>query len=243
VTSLIAGRVTDADPGALQGIAVTAVNDGNGVWQYSTNGGATWSAFGIPSEGCGAVASKRYQQLCAVRANANWNGPVANGLTFRAWDQTTGAAGGTEVTRSSGTMLDTFSAVAYTNNNGTDAWSGNWVDIDGSAVSGSIFVGSPSGTLAIKAQNTTDWIYREANLSGVTSAMVSFNYDSPLNTGTGGRVDFQVSNDGGTNYTILATFSDTNNFESEPSAQTSAPMRLPTPAYASRPPASRLLPS
>ena len=33
VSSLIAGLVTDADSGAWTGIAVTAVNNANGVWQ------------------------------------------------------------------------------------------------------------------------------------------------------------------------------------------------------------------
>src|SRR5438309_10481795 len=35
VAALIAGKVTDADSGALSGIAVTAVNNANGTWQYS----------------------------------------------------------------------------------------------------------------------------------------------------------------------------------------------------------------
>ena len=32
--------------------------------------------------------------------NANWNGTVSNGITFRAWDQTTGTAGSTADTTS-----------------------------------------------------------------------------------------------------------------------------------------------
>ncbi|MGD1858989.1 MAG: DUF4347 domain-containing protein [Leptolyngbyaceae cyanobacterium] len=35
---------TDLDP---LGIAVTTVDDTNGTWQYSTDGGATWAAFGV----------------------------------------------------------------------------------------------------------------------------------------------------------------------------------------------------
>ena len=37
VVDLIAGKVTDADPGAVTGIAVTAVDNTHGAWQYSTN--------------------------------------------------------------------------------------------------------------------------------------------------------------------------------------------------------------
>ena len=49
VSALISGQVSDADTGALSGIAVTAVDNTNGTWQYSTDGGATWNAFGATS--------------------------------------------------------------------------------------------------------------------------------------------------------------------------------------------------
>ena len=53
VSSLIASgsgsgpnKVSDADPGAKTGIAVTGVSDAlGGMWFYSTNNGATWTAF------------------------------------------------------------------------------------------------------------------------------------------------------------------------------------------------------
>ena len=61
VSALISGQVSDADTGALSGIAVTAVDNTNGTWQYSTDGGATWNAFGAPT---GATA-----RLLAADAN------------------------------------------------------------------------------------------------------------------------------------------------------------------------------
>jgi len=45
VTELIAGLVTDADFDPL-GIAVTNVDDTNGTWEFSIDGGSTWQAFG-----------------------------------------------------------------------------------------------------------------------------------------------------------------------------------------------------
>ena len=39
VSALIAGQLTDVDAGALAGIAVTAVDNANGAWEYSTDGG------------------------------------------------------------------------------------------------------------------------------------------------------------------------------------------------------------
>ena len=42
------GAVTDADPGAVMGLAVVAVDDSNGEWQFSTNSGVNWSSFCQP---------------------------------------------------------------------------------------------------------------------------------------------------------------------------------------------------
>ncbi|MEI4883975.1 hypothetical protein, partial [Klebsiella pneumoniae] len=49
VSALIAGTDTDVDTVSLYGIAVTAVDNTHGTWQYSTNGGTTWTAFGSPT--------------------------------------------------------------------------------------------------------------------------------------------------------------------------------------------------
>ena len=42
VSILISGWVTDADPGAVSGIAVVGVDNTNGSWEFSTDGGTTW---------------------------------------------------------------------------------------------------------------------------------------------------------------------------------------------------------
>ena len=44
VSSLLGASMTDVDTGAAEGIAVTGVVSGNGGWEYSTDGGATWVA-------------------------------------------------------------------------------------------------------------------------------------------------------------------------------------------------------
>ena len=84
--------ITDADWDD-DAIAVVGVNDANGTWQYSTDAGATWTAFGAVSE-TNAV-------LLAADANVRF---VATGyvgqdptLDFRAWDGSTGANGDTGV--------------------------------------------------------------------------------------------------------------------------------------------------
>ena len=92
VSALIAGQVSDADMGALSGIAVTSVDNSNGAWQYSTDGGSTWNAFGSPSNANARLLSADASSYVRFVPNANWNGTVS-GLSFRAWDQTSGSAG------------------------------------------------------------------------------------------------------------------------------------------------------
>ena len=99
VTDLIASaggdRITDEDSGALEGIAVTAADVANGAWEYSTNDGGTWSALGAVSGTNSRLLSADTQTRLRFVPNLNFNGSIANAITFRAWDRTTGANGGT----------------------------------------------------------------------------------------------------------------------------------------------------
>jgi len=109
VTNLIVGMVTDLDAGALQGIAVTAVINTNGTWQYSTNSGAAWIAFGSPTDSTARLLAANASSYVRFVPSTNFVGSVFNGITFRAWDQTSGTAGGTaNVTTNGGTTA--FSA-------------------------------------------------------------------------------------------------------------------------------------
>ena len=93
VADLIAGIVTDADAGALQGVAVTAVAADNGAWQYSTDGGSSWIDFGAPM----SATARLLDTAARIRflPNPDFNGLVDPGVTFRAWDQTSGSSGDT----------------------------------------------------------------------------------------------------------------------------------------------------
>src|SRR5262249_25359709 len=85
VSSLIAGLVTDVDAGAVSGIAVTAVDNTNGTWQYSTNGGGSWNPFGSPTAANARLLASNASTRVRFVPNANFNGTVS-GLTFQAWD-------------------------------------------------------------------------------------------------------------------------------------------------------------
>ncbi|HEY5930349.1 MAG TPA: DUF4347 domain-containing protein, partial [Burkholderiales bacterium] len=138
VSDLIAGRVTDAD-GGPQGIAVIAVDNTNGTWQYSTNSGGSWNNFGAVSATSGRLLAADGNTFVRFVPAANFNGAVNNGLTFRAWDQSSGTAGATaNTTTTNSTVLDMFNVtpVTYTENDGTKNWSSGWIDSDGNPAGG-----------------------------------------------------------------------------------------------------------
>ncbi len=95
VTALIAGHVSDANPLSLSGIAVTSWDNSNGSWQFSLDGGANWNSFGTPVANISRLLGADANTFVRFVANPNWSGTVTNGLTFRAWDQTSGLAGDT----------------------------------------------------------------------------------------------------------------------------------------------------
>lgn len=83
--------ITDGDASPVEGVAVIGVDNSNGAWQYSTNGGSTFQAFGSPSDATARLLNTN--ALFRYVPNANTFGTAT--ITFRAWDQTTGSNGGT----------------------------------------------------------------------------------------------------------------------------------------------------
>ena len=102
VFALLAGRARDSDNALQVGIAVSAVDSSNGLWQYSVDGGSSWLSFGSPSVGASRLLAADSVSFVRFQASPNWSGTVAAGLTFRAWDQTAGASGGTGNTTMNG---------------------------------------------------------------------------------------------------------------------------------------------
>jgi len=112
VTDLINGFVSDPDINcALEGIAVIGVDNSRGNWEYSLDGGSHWNAFGNPSPNSARLlASDTYIRLLP---NPHENGQV--GITFRAWDQTSGSHGGTADATAYGSTTAFSSNVATAN--------------------------------------------------------------------------------------------------------------------------------
>ncbi|MBD2048868.1 DUF4347 domain-containing protein, partial [Coleofasciculus sp. FACHB-64] len=86
--------ITDADAGAVEGIAVIGVDNTNGTWEYSTDGGSSWNKF-VVSAAAATVLKDTTSDLIRFFPNADFNGTVTSGITFRAWDASDGLASGT----------------------------------------------------------------------------------------------------------------------------------------------------
>jgi hypothetical protein len=207
VSDLLAGQVSDADSGTLEGIAVIAVDDTNGTWEYTTDGGSNWIAFGAVDTSTARLLAADANTSVRFVPDADWNGTVSNGITFHAWDQTSGTAGGTVDLTSTYTVRDEFGTAAYTNNDGSASWSGSWIETDGGgagAGAGNIVV--TGGELSIRGVGNS--IAREVDLSNAVSATLTFDF----HTGSGveaadpDSVILEVSDDGGVTWALLEDF-------------------------------------
>ncbi len=109
VASIIASaggdRITDEDSGAVEGIAITSLNSGNGTWQFSTDSGVTWNAIGAVSDSSALLL----RSTDSVRFVPNGQNTTSADFTFRAWDQTSGAFG-TKVNASTNGGITAFSS-------------------------------------------------------------------------------------------------------------------------------------
>lgn len=89
-----ADNVSVIKVGGKDGIAVTGVNTACGKWQYSTDGGTTWTNVGVVSDSSALLLASNPQTRLRLLPKADFSGNVSNAVTFRAWDrsaQTNGA--------------------------------------------------------------------------------------------------------------------------------------------------------
>ena len=88
-------NVTDTDTGAQTGIAIVGINAPAGKWSYSTNGGTTWieiSASPSPDSAL-LLAADSLTRLYYQPTTPNDYGTVSSAISFKAWDQSSGANG------------------------------------------------------------------------------------------------------------------------------------------------------
>ncbi len=87
-----ASIITDVDANALQGIAVTGLDNANGSWEFSVNNGTAWTTLGATSPATARLLAANADTRIRFVPKPNYNG--GSSFTFQAWDQTTGTNGG-----------------------------------------------------------------------------------------------------------------------------------------------------
>ena len=211
VSTLIAGQVSDADSGAVEGIAVIAVDDTNGTWQYTTDAGSNWTAFGAVDSSTARLLAADANTSVRFVPDANWSGTVTNGITFHAWDQTAGTAGGTADLTGTETVRDEFtSSNGFTGNDGSLAWTGDWQELgeaDG-ANSGAVTADGTPEAIAFGGDDSVDisgdGVQRQVDLSSATTATLTLDAWRSIDDDNC-EVTLSVSADG-TNWTELDEF-------------------------------------
>ncbi|WP_297696753.1 DUF2341 domain-containing protein, partial [uncultured Eudoraea sp.] len=204
VSDLISGFVTDTDAGALEGIAVVAVDDTNGTWQFTTDNGANWTAFGSVSANAATLLAAEADTRVRFVPDPGWNGTVSNGITFHAWDQSVGANGDTVDLTLVANVNDQFNAVSYANDDGSAVWTSNWTETndDAAAATGNVRIESGKLHLDNLDGGSAESITRSADLSAAATATLTFDYDG-YGAGALDTVSFEISNDGGSSWTLL----------------------------------------
>jgi hypothetical protein len=140
VSTFANSAITDADPVDPKGIALTGIDTSNGNWYYSTNG-TNWSSVGVVSNSSALLLTDTSQVYFVP--NQSWYG--TSSLTYRAWDQTSGALG---------TKVDT------TTNGGTTAFSTDSVSATWATIS------APSTTMNLSTLNGTTGFVIEGDNTG-----------------------------------------------------------------------------
>jgi hypothetical protein len=114
----LVGGVSDVDAGAEKGIAITGFNSAKGQLFFSTNGGTNWTEITSATEAAARLLKSDTDNRVYFKAAAGTQGTVADALTFRAWDATTGTEGLTGDAAANGgttafsTATDTVSSYA-----------------------------------------------------------------------------------------------------------------------------------
>ncbi|MBF0182198.1 MAG: DUF4347 domain-containing protein, partial [Magnetococcales bacterium] len=106
VSTLVSGLISDIDTASQTGIAIQSASTSNGAWQYSTDGGTTWSSVGAVSTAQSLLlrATDRVRFLPDGMNPPNNTAPGNLNFTFVAWDRT-----GTSSTWNAGSKVSTAS--------------------------------------------------------------------------------------------------------------------------------------
>ncbi|MCA9093791.1 MAG: hypothetical protein KDA68_09915 [Planctomycetaceae bacterium] len=85
------GGITDVDPKAEQGIAITSANQLNGRWQFSLDNGSSWTDYGTGNINRWLLLASDDSTRLRFVPKPDFKGTAR--LNFIAWDQTSGTNG------------------------------------------------------------------------------------------------------------------------------------------------------
>jgi hypothetical protein len=106
-------------------------------------------------------------------------------------------------------VRDNFGAVAYSNNDGSVNWAGNWIESgdDGNTTGGDIRILNSELRFGNTVHpDTNESIARAVDLSGVTGAILSFDARTSTTVTAGDVMRVEVSGNGGSSWAELADF-------------------------------------
>jgi uncharacterized delta-60 repeat protein len=209
VASLVVdGSITDTDGSAVEAIAITGLNASLGTWQYSLNGGTSWLTIDAN------LINNNTNELALLLGPTaqlrmipfgDVNGSVSDGITFRAWDQTSGSEGQYAVISATGgtsafsTASDTASITVTAVNDAPTFLSGDGIVTTAIGTSHDIATSvtiQPDGMIVVAG----------VALIGSTDdfALARYNADGSLDTsfGTGGKVTTAIGTNTDMGYSV-----------------------------------------
>ena len=112
--AIVAEDIEDPDQDPLYGIAITDYDASQGMLEYSLDGGLSWSEAGVLSPEQ-ALLLPADSETCVRTQPGDLPAEVSAWITYRAWDQTSGTAGGrADVTVNGGTSGFSTNSASWT---------------------------------------------------------------------------------------------------------------------------------
>ncbi|QMS87192.1 DUF4347 domain-containing protein [Nostoc edaphicum CCNP1411] len=198
--------ITDADTGAVEGIAVIGVDNTNGTWQYSINDGGNW--INLVVSDTSATLLRDTEKIRFV-PNSGYKGTAE--FAFRAWDTSdgningatnivTGAGGGTTA-YSSDTEIASISIIHNTFNVGLRPYSIVVGDFDKDGNTDLVTANKSSSTVSVLLGNGNGTFKSASNFSTVgfnglspsSVAVADFNKDGKLDLVTANNLSNNIS--------------------------------------------------
>ncbi|HLP06831.1 MAG TPA: hypothetical protein VK178_01595 [Opitutaceae bacterium] len=108
IAAVVGTSSADPDASALGGVAIIGTSGTTGMWQFSVDGGSTWSAIDAVS----SASALLLRSADLIRCVPDMIHSGSASLSYRAWDQTGATAGkqGTKMAASAGGGTNPFSS-------------------------------------------------------------------------------------------------------------------------------------